>query len=300
MKNSILYIYPIFLVLLLLLASASFACAAESKIEFKVEVSGSGKPIILIPGLISSGEVWNETVAALSDYQTHVFTMPGFAGVPAIMNEERYLTAFKQGIVGYIEYNKLSDVTLIGHSMGGFLSLWIAADSHPAIEKIIVVDALPFLAAAWNPQAQTGFNEASAQQYLNSFLEMDEEDEYAGRLMMARTMTADQAKWEMLAKWALDSDLRTEAWVVTEMMGIDLQNEVGNIQVPVLVMGAYQENPQFPAYTLERMEQIYSGQYQQVSDLQLKIAENSGHFIMYDKPEWMIEKMRTFLSKQNQ
>ena len=117
--------------------------------------------------------------------------------------------------------------------------------------------------------------------------------------MMARTMTADQEKWGMLAQWAVDSDLRTEAWVVTEMMGIDLQTDVANIQVPVLVMGAYQENPQFPAYTLERMEQVYSGQYQRVSNLQLEIAENSGHFIMYDKPEWMLEKIHTFLLNQN-
>src|SRR5688572_1970248 len=53
---------------------------------FQVEVTGTGRPIVFIPGLGCPGEVWNETVAHLGeeDYQTHVLTLAGFAGTKPI------------------------------------------------------------------------------------------------------------------------------------------------------------------------------------------------------------------------
>ena len=49
------------------LAALLFAATipAFAATAFKAEVSGSGQPVILIPGLASSGEVWKETAAHL-------------------------------------------------------------------------------------------------------------------------------------------------------------------------------------------------------------------------------------------
>src|SRR4051794_4650480 len=53
--------------------------------ELAVEVSGSGRPIVFIPGLASSGEVWSSIVAGLQpSYSCHVLTLAGFAGRPPI------------------------------------------------------------------------------------------------------------------------------------------------------------------------------------------------------------------------
>ena len=55
---------------LLLSATASAAPSA-----FQVKVTGTGAPLILIPGLASSGEVWDGTVAHYcggGKYQCHV------------------------------------------------------------------------------------------------------------------------------------------------------------------------------------------------------------------------------------
>ena len=47
----------------------------------RVEVTGKGKPMVLIPGLTCGGDVWNDAVAHYSrSYQCHVVTLGGFAG----------------------------------------------------------------------------------------------------------------------------------------------------------------------------------------------------------------------------
>lgn len=271
---------------------------ANNSYGFSIEKTGSGEPILFFPGLISSGEVWDNTIAQFSNnYECHVFTMPGYAGVPPVETDS-YLERWKTGIIEYIESENLDRVTLVGHSLGGFLSLWIAAENHPAIKQVIVVDALPFLPAVMNPNAAAGFNEEAANNYLNSFAHLNEEQEFAGRLMMAQAMTHNEEKWETLAQWAVDSDLKTEAWSATEMMGIDLRDELSKIDIPVLVLGAYHQNPQFPDFTLEDMRQAYTSQYIKLRTLQFEVAKGAKHFIMFDKPDWMHQRMKAFMNLQ--
>jgi hypothetical protein len=57
--------------------------AAFTPTSFGVEVSGAGRPVILIPGLGCPGSIWQATVAHLAPAaQVHVLTLAGFAGRP--------------------------------------------------------------------------------------------------------------------------------------------------------------------------------------------------------------------------
>ena len=70
-----------------LLLSATLLCADEPY-PFGVKATGAGRPMILIPGLGSAGEVWNETVAHFEkEFACHVLVPAGFAGQPAIAAE---------------------------------------------------------------------------------------------------------------------------------------------------------------------------------------------------------------------
>ncbi len=67
-----------------LLAAATLAAHAAEPTAFSVRVSGQGKPMLLIPGLASSGEVWAGTVAHYAQhYRCHVLNLAGFAAMAA-------------------------------------------------------------------------------------------------------------------------------------------------------------------------------------------------------------------------
>src|ERR1700712_1350159 len=118
--------------------------------SFRVELYGQGQPIILIPGYSCSGDVWKETVDNLkAHYQLHVLTLAGFAGVPPI--DTPILKTIKNDLIKYVKDNHLNKPVLIGHSLGAFMSLWVASEEPSLFSKIICVDGVPFVSSMTNP-----------------------------------------------------------------------------------------------------------------------------------------------------
>ena len=135
------------LLTLILVLSAITLNAQNS--SFEVQVIGKGKPVLLFPGFTCTGEVWNLIVEEISKtHQCHVFTFAGFGEIPAI--EKPWLPKIKESVVQYISDQQLEKPTLIGHSLGGTLALWMASEND-AYEQLIVVDALPSTGALMMP-----------------------------------------------------------------------------------------------------------------------------------------------------
>jgi pimeloyl-ACP methyl ester carboxylesterase len=138
------------LALVLLFAHAAFAADHPS---FRVQVSGSGRPMILIPGLASSGETWDTTVARYrTRFTCHVLTVAGFAGVPPI--DGPLLPAVRRDLAEYIRAQKLDRPIIVGHSLGGTIALTLAIEHPDLVGPLVIVDILPFLAGP-NMQVKT-------------------------------------------------------------------------------------------------------------------------------------------------
>ena len=91
------------------------ATAAAAPQPFHVERSGHGRALVFIPGLASSGEVWNETVAHLQGkYDCHVLTLAGFAGQPAI--PAPFFATERRALADYLRSQGLEKPILIGRS----------------------------------------------------------------------------------------------------------------------------------------------------------------------------------------
>src|SRR6201999_2699577 len=121
-------------------AATPYPDAATAR--FSVTVTGSGPDVILIPGLASSAATWDGTVAHLKDhYRLHVLNLAGFAGEPAAGNTTGdVLAPSVEAIDAYIKANHLDHPAIVGHSLGGTMTLMLAKAHPDDIGKIVIVD----------------------------------------------------------------------------------------------------------------------------------------------------------------
>ncbi len=249
--------------------------SAQSK-PFEVRVEGEGPPILLLPGFATPGDVWDITVQALSkDFECHVFTYAGFGDVPPVGFP--WLPQVKEGISKYIKDTGLQEVTIIGHSMGGTLGLWLASENHPRLSRVMVLDGLPAAGALMIPNynAETIVYESP---WNNQMLEMGPEafEQMAGQ--MAVRMTTDPAGQEQIQAWIVAADRETYVYGYTDLLKQDLREALGNIRIPVDILAAT-----LP-YGEEAAKITYQTQFAALTDYSLTFAENASHFIMFDQP----------------
>lgn len=287
----------VILVFSVILNVAISAYANGSNEPFKVQVSGKGQPMLFIPGATCSGEEWQSTVAHYNKkFECHVFTLAGYAGVPP-MTEGPYLSKFKLALMDYIKTRKLKNVILVGHSIGGFLALNIAAEMKDGLSRVVVIDAMPFYAAAINPAAQRGFKESQAIKLLAQYNEMSDAKLKAYQLNVAKSLCADSTKWEAIATWGAQSDRKTMAYTFTEMMSDDIQDKIASINVPVLVLAAFKESPQYIGFTRSYVSGVFQKQYAKCKTCTIQVSNDARHFIMFDEPLWMLNQMDNFITK---
>lgn len=262
--------------------------------QLEVIVSGKGPKIILIPGLASSGEVWDETVSQLSqNFECHVLTLPGFAENSPIEMTEGFLATMETLISQYIE-TQPGKVILIGHSLGGFLSLRLSQNLPGKIEKTIIVDSYPFYSAAFNPAATEENMVEMASQMKNMMLAQSPEQYLAQQQTSMPVMTTNAEKLPLAIEWSMESDRLTTAQALFELMTTDFRGELAEIETPILVLGAWHSGKNY-GMTEDSVKKTFETQYQLAKNIQIEMAPTAHHFIMWDNPEWFMEKVTLFL-----
>ena len=100
-------------------SGSAHAATGASAGKVQVEVVGKGRPLLMIPGLNSSAEVWRGTCRALKEVQCHLVQLPGFAGAaPADPRPADFLPAMRDQLLAYVHDQKLDHPAVIGHSLG--------------------------------------------------------------------------------------------------------------------------------------------------------------------------------------
>lgn len=196
--------------------SHSRAATVEFR-DLKVEVVGTGRPVLMIPGLNSAASTWTETCAALQpQVQCHIVQLPGFAGAPAVKTDA-FLDGMRDRLLAYLDDRQLQQPVVMGHSLGGALALKMAAEKPGRIERLVIVDSLPFFAGlrGMSPEAAKGAAVAMRQQMLNSTKEQWEAGARQGSMGMSR----NPANNERVAGWSLASDRATSAQAMSELWG---------------------------------------------------------------------------------
>jgi pimeloyl-ACP methyl ester carboxylesterase len=266
--------------------------------SFTVEVSGTGKPVILIPGLGCSAEVWQETVAHLNKegYQTHALTLAGFGGTKPLPGDH-FLATVREDLATYIRDKKLDHPVIIGHSLGGFLALWIAETNPDLPGKIISVDGLPFLTALMNPAItpEGAQNAGTATRKQFNAASDDQFHQLQKQSVESMVTSPENAARETKVAATADRAAFTEAMV--EMTVTDLRSDLPKIKTPVLLLGAWIAYKDYGA-THDSTTQLYAAQFANFPAVKIVMNDTAKHFIQLDTPDWFYNQVDQFLQSK--
>jgi N-formylmaleamate deformylase len=276
--------------------------AAQSIIpnpSFAVTKTGSGRPMILIPGLFCSGKVWDETVNHFKDrYTCYEITLPGFAGQPAIQSDSLLKTIAGQ-LADFIKQNKLKNPVIVGHSLGGFIGLQIGSMYPDLVGELVIVSSAPFLPAlSMSADITVDSTRKIGLLIKNSMKNMTGVQIGQYQKFALATMIRDSSKISLVAAMAVKSDPATQGEAMYELFSTDLRPDMKNIHCPVLVLGDWISYKKYGA-TYESVYRNYADQFKLAKNLTIAINDSSNHFIMYDEPQWFFQQINSFtITKQ--
>ncbi|MFA7264603.1 MAG: alpha/beta hydrolase [Caulobacter sp.] len=282
------------LALLSLILPFGAGVAHAEPTRFTVEVRGQGPDVILIPGLTSSAAVWRDTAARLEGrYRVHLVQVAGFAGAPVAGNAEGPVVApLADEVLAYIAGQKLDHPAIIGHSMGGFTALLIAARHPDSVGRVMVVDALPFFSVLINPAATATAVEPQAAAFRDSLLGQSDAAFTASQpQVVAGLAKTDAARAEALA-WSLASDRGVMARATYDVMTTDLRGELATIGTPVTVVYA---RDTAMGFFYRVVDQIYATNYAALPGVALRRVDGAFHYLMLDQPEPFAAEVERFL-----
>ena len=284
-------------------AAAGTAQQDERLLErerFTVRITGKegGRDVILIPGLSTPRDVWDDTVAALAGcYRLHLVQIRGFGDEAGDNAEGPVIAPFMTELAAYIEHAIIGKDSgnkpmIIGHSFGGLTAMRLAL-KHPALlERAMVVDSLPFFGAFYGPTVTVENTEPRAAAIRKMIISGPAKRPNDGTL---QAMSITDAGREKVAAWALTADPKVIGQVFYEVMTTDTRPALPGNTVPITMLYPINKNGAFPAAAIEA---VYTGSFAKAKNVTLKRIDDSRHFIMLDQPEKFLRAVKAFLAAE--
>lgn len=271
------------------------ASTLGSNYSFSVKVTGHGKPVILIPGLTCTGDVWDGTIDRLKDkHECHVLTLPGFGKQTPI--EGPYLSHVRDDIIAYVKDKKLDHPAVIGHSLGGFMVFYLGVAEPTLFGPMIAVDGLPFLSVIFNPKATVESMKPLSDMIAKQMAAAKPDQFKASIKSNLGQEITDAKNVDAMYAFCQYSTQSNVAQAMKEMLVTDLRPEVSKIQSPILLFGAGQQ-----AKTDDQkkaLQAVYQDQIKAVPNAKLTMDWAARHFIMLDDPAFFYKSIKDFLGSQ--
>lgn len=257
-----------------LLRDAAAAAPFVSR-RIAVTIRGTGRDVLLIPGLASGPALWNGLLAAVPGYRFHLVHVRGFAGLAPDANVSGPLVQpLADEIARYIKTVGLERPAIVGHSMGGTLAMLLGLKGVAG--RVMVVDMLP------EGAAMVG-GTASGMGYLADQLSQYVTGTKAGRAYLAQILSQ--------APGAKGSDPDVIANALRDLAHIDLGPQLGNMSAPLDVVYAVGSDPR----QADAISRTFRSAYAAKKGVRLRSIGPSGHMVMADQPVRFATMVKDFL-----
>jgi pimeloyl-ACP methyl ester carboxylesterase len=245
------------------------------------ETYGRGRPVILLHGWLGSWGLWQETMTFLGQYyRTYALDFWGF-GESGKKRNTYLVTDFISLVDQFMDKLGIAQAPLVGHSMGGTVSLAVAMRFPQRASKVVIVGspisgsslAFPLKMAGIRPIAWLLFN----------FFPV-----FRGAMRLASPYICKDPRFpDMMDRDLSKTTLESFLVSIASLRRTDLRPELGNIQVPVMGMFGNRDNIVSP----NQWQPLQRG----IPQARIERFPEAGHFIMLDEPKDFMGKLKNFL-----
>jgi pimeloyl-ACP methyl ester carboxylesterase len=231
----------------------------------RYQVAGEGEPVVFVHGLSGSTLWWARNVAAIAErFRIYLVDLPGF-GTMHRSRRRFVLAEAASWLSGWMEAVGLERAHLVGHSMGGYVSVRLAA-SRPE-----VVSRLALVAPAGVPARRS---------MLGHLLPL---------LLAARCATP--AFLPVLVRDALRVGPTTLWRAARDLLAEDVRADLRKIQVPTLLVWG-ENDPLIPPAVGDLLRR-------EISNSRLLLLRGAAHVPMFDQPAEFDAALLAFLAGES-
>lgn len=250
----------------------------------------SDKHILFIHGLGSSADRWLDIPDALSAYyHTIAVDLIGFGGTDKPTDVNYTIEKFSEFILQFIDKIGLSGndrkITLVGHSLGGYIAVEFAIKNMALIEKLVLLDSSGFLKGP-TPLLEQYLNAAKYPSYDNVRSVFEQLVAQPWRVLPGLINTFISRINSPGAKYSFQS-----AYQNSTTTQIDLSRLKSIEDIPTLMIWGDKDNL-IPIEHSEPFKQVFKNS-------RFEMIEDAGHAPFTEKPAVICELLHSFLSQND-
>ena len=247
------------------------------------DVYGRGRPVILLHGWLGSWGLWQETMAYLGAfYRTYALDFWGF-GESGKKRETYAVSDFVSLVDQFMEQLGIVNAPLVGHSMGGTVSLSVAIKYPQRVSKVVVVGS-PMVGSSLAPLLKLAGNRSIAFMLFNMMSVFR-----TGMRMYSPYICKDPRFPEMmdrdLSRTTVESFLRS----IASLRRTDLTPMLPQIKVPAMGMFGDKDVIVDPL----QWQPMQKG----IPHAVIERFPMAGHFPMLEEPTAFTQKLKAFLDQ---
>ncbi len=268
--------------------------------EIAYREMGSGDTTLLfIHGLSSNLEAWNKNIAALKDkYKCIAIDLPGY-GKSSKNKLDHSITDYADVIHQFIQKKDLKQTILIGHSMGGQIAIRSVLDYPADFLKLILIapagietfsaGEAQIMKASYTPvMLREATEEQIRANFLINFHEFPEDAEFMVEDRIAMKKASDFENYSQIVVNNIHA-----------MLDEPVIEELSKIKIPVLMIFGSNDAliPNKYFHRDQDLEMLSNIAKEKLPQLEVKIIEDAGHFVNFEKAEIVNKEMSYFLKE---
>lgn len=248
------------------------------------EVFGKGKPVIFLHGWLGSWGLWQESMEAIGKTnRAYALDFWGFGESNDKLTSYNVVD-FVDLIWQFMDQMGIQNAPLVGHSMGGTVSLMAALSDPTRIQKVVVIGS-PIQGTSLSLPLRLAGKRRIAVLLFRYFSLFRKSLKKVSPLICSNALFPEIIDRD-LSKTNLESFLNS----ISSLNQVDLRPDLGKIKIPVLGMYGKRDNIVSPSQ--------YKPLQHGIPHSLIEVFTQSGHFIMLEEPTIFMQKLKEFINQE--